>query len=35
MCYENLDFIQANYNLAERAAAEHVLPLAQELGERF
>lgn len=29
---ENLDFIQVNYNVAERAAAEEVLPLAQELG---
>jgi len=29
---ENLDFIQVNYNLVERAAAEEVLPLAQELG---
>lgn len=29
---ENLDFIQINYNLIERAAAEEVLPLAQELG---
>lgn len=28
---ENLDFIQINYNLIERAAAEEVLPLAQEL----
>ncbi len=29
---ENLDFIQVNYNLIERGAAEEVLPLAQELG---
>lgn len=29
---QNLDFIQVNYNVAERAAAEEVLPLAQELG---
>lgn len=29
---ENLDFIQVNYNVVERAAAEEVLPLAQELG---
>jgi aryl-alcohol dehydrogenase-like predicted oxidoreductase len=29
---ENLDFIQVNYNLIERAAAKEVLPLAQELG---
>ena len=29
---ENLDFIQVNYNVIERAAAEEVLPLAQELG---
>jgi aryl-alcohol dehydrogenase-like predicted oxidoreductase len=29
---ENLDFIQVNYNLVEREAAEQVLPLAQDLG---
>lgn len=29
---ENLDFIQVNYNLLERAAANEVLPLAQALG---
>lgn len=29
---ENLDFVQVNYNLVERAAAEELLPLAQELG---
>ena len=29
---ENLDFIQVNYNLLERASANEVLPLAQELG---
>ena len=29
---ENLDFIQVNYNLVERAAAKEVLPLAQEMG---
>ena len=29
---EEIDFIQINYNLIERAAAEEVLPLAQELG---
>lgn len=28
---EDLDFIQINYNLIERAAADEVLPLAQEL----
>jgi diketogulonate reductase-like aldo/keto reductase len=29
---ENVDFVQVNYNLVERAAAEELLPLAQELG---
>jgi diketogulonate reductase-like aldo/keto reductase len=29
---ENLDFIQVNYNVIERAAADEVLPLAQDLG---
>ena len=29
---EKLDFVQVNYNLIERGAAEGVLPLAQELG---
>lgn len=29
---ENLDFIQINYNVIERKAADEVLPLAQELG---
>ena len=29
---ENIDFIQVNYNVMARAAADAVLPLAQELG---
>jgi aryl-alcohol dehydrogenase-like predicted oxidoreductase len=29
---ESLDFIQINYSLGERLAAERILPLAQELG---
>lgn len=32
MRQENLDFIQVNYNLTERNAANEVLPLAEELG---
>jgi aryl-alcohol dehydrogenase-like predicted oxidoreductase len=32
MRQEELDFIQVNYSIADRAAADQVLPLAQELG---